>query len=311
MELPYILPSEKEGISLEKGVETCSADRLGKADFAGWILARSLLDEINSQSLQASRPSLRNIKSFSIGAWQDPRWALYADRLYDGLVDPIVYYREILVDLLRLMQSSKPVAVCTGTWANVGNLWKDHEPHISAFPSLRVFHPKRDQEDFKYTWLHHPGPSRVFLYSYQWNTGVRHNDNHFKPSTDDSHDVFEVYRKYMQYVFDKSVKSQTEDGHCIINNAILDDMSLEICIVPEIFDVGDVPNIPYLLDVAKRLKTAVEQYHEKLTEKEEYAKICLGKIKVHTAEALPACPCCGLREEFGADIYVHDWGSLA
>jgi hypothetical protein len=67
---------------------SCSADALGRADLAGWILARDLTRQADRSRLPhfipyAYRNAFSRLESITLGTWDDGRWATYYQKASD------------------------------------------------------------------------------------------------------------------------------------------------------------------------------------------------------------------------------------
>jgi hypothetical protein len=65
---------------------------------------------------------------------------------------------------------------------------------------------------------------------------------------------------------------------------------VEICLVTS----PDAPEDE--LQLARDVKSAVDDYHDTAAESEDMVKGYRGEIKIFTGDEVPACPCCGMRK---------------
>ena len=194
-----------------------------------------------------------------------------------------------MADLLRRIQMSKSVDVCLNAKSGISDVWRWPESRRAVGSAIRVIHDL----DYKYEFALDPQPgySRVFMgaWSYEYD-----NTDFQNPVPYQDHNLFWSYNQYMRYA-SNSFKNVTKGDHG--THPVCDDMRLELCIIPD-HRFANEASIPRQLVIAQEIKQALEKYHHDTAMTQEYAKKTLGKIKIYTAEDMPACPCCGLRETF-------------
>ena len=294
---PYLESKMRHSLPEKNIVRSSRADRLGRVDLAGWRMTRRLLDVTEPKSLLVSQGTLfKSIKAFSFGAWDDGRWETYKEH-YSERSDyvvyreayPIRYLETLLADLLRRIQMSKPVDVCLNAKSGISDVWHWPESCRAVGSAIRVIHELDDK--YEIALEPQPGHSRVYIgaWSYEYKR-----TNFQRPIPYQDHNLFWSYDQYMRYA-SESVENVPKGDHGA--HPVCDDMRLELCIIPD-HRFSSEASIPRQLVIARQIKQALEKYHHDTAMTQEYAKKTLGTIKIYTAEDMPACPCCGLRETF-------------
>jgi hypothetical protein len=110
--------------------------------------------------------------------------------------------------------------------------------------------------------------------------------------------IFWEYDRYIQQASEEwGNVPELEYG----SSPISDDTRVELCIIPDRRYLFEECTARQLV-IARQIKQVLERYHHDTAKTKDYAMRTLGKIKIYTAEDMPACPCCGLRETFEVDV---------
>jgi hypothetical protein len=286
-------------------------DRLGASDLRGWQRAKSLLMSIDTASNVHTTPGsfFLNLKTISFGIWDDGRWSVYRDKEkfgsgrrhylwddgeflvregeswdqyradYDGQERalrssyPIIYLQVVLARLLSMVASAQ-VRICH----HVG----DPSKKGTDLLTLRIIHTK-DENGLLPMIPPLLGPTRVYIPVVPLN-GDFLLESKMTKSLDR---IIQDYGCWMEGIALKVGPSLGGKGTAECEEGP-ERISLVLCLVP--VKLGDEEQ----LQVAQRIRTALEDYQKAEAKNQEYAKACLGKITILVGDEVPACPCCGM-----------------
>lgn len=254
-------------------LEECRADRLGKMDLDGYILA----DDI-TRRMEPDHPTFNRLKTLALGVWDDGRWKTYVTRYCiagaaanQSILDsddketrlahifrrpPIYYVEDILKrtfhDARSHLACSRPNPIFETMWAHPikgRGLTIRHEPDLrSGDPYSSV-------------------PSRFYV-------------------TTETFGTIDFGEFFMRR-FPVGYLCPRNPVFFIPLHRYQDDLGapdLELCISPK--TQGDEGQ----LRLAREIKEALETFRQR---NKKYAKKHLQKFRILVGDEIPPCPCCG------------------
>lgn len=283
-------------------LEGCRADRLGKTDLDGYILADDII-----RRRGPGHPTFKRLKTLALGAWDDRRWGTYAVRQSKARLDfsdPTVYQRirddadyklsflfetgvfrrpatlkgridrnacpVLLVEglLWRTFHDARPDTACTRPDA----IFQTSEADGIEGSELTIKHePQLRSED-----IYSPYPSRLYVTTEAFKTdkyGVMERNIRMMELNLDHH-------SQQKFVFDVLPDASYIGAHN------LDMPRVELCISPK--TQGDEGQ----LRLAREIKEALETFRQR---NKKHAEKHLQKFRILVGDEIPPCPCCGSR----------------
>jgi hypothetical protein len=255
--------------------ETCQADALARIDLDGWEMTKSSTKrakKIHGETIAI----FQHVKHLSLGSWDDGRWTSYIvpnlatttaqGTLPDNEILSLLGQYEPCLDILRFrhvcrrlrygLYSLKPPNLGPNSTTDYSGLVISHATKISA---LRLYEP-------------YAGPARVYI-----------DIDLFRPYESDldrKTEQVEPFKSYDWALYPIS-RARLSDEQMAKGKA-----SVEFCIV-------STKGHQSGLDLAVRVKEALEQFHNIVVARKGKDRLWKGEVKILVGDEIPVCPCCG------------------
>jgi hypothetical protein len=260
--------------------DTCDVDSLARADLDGWRDAITITKRARNTHGE-SFLIFQHVEHLTLGAWDDGRWATYIanisgnpgahDLQADKDIKTVIHQLGSCLDILR----SKHVCrrLTKGPYSNVPpNIGVSSEARPAL--GISVVHAKSLRDIRLYD--SYPGPVRVYA-----DIGL-----------------FEVHETNLVNRRETEEPFKSYDWILYPINAIRANVAkgtvVEICMVPKNSwrKVGRTEK-QMQLDLALRIKAALEKFHEEVVERKGKDRLWGGDVRILVGDQVPVCPCCG------------------
>jgi hypothetical protein len=256
--------------------DLCEVDALGRMDLDGWKNAHIIAERARKVHGEAL-PIFKNVEHLTLGSWDDRRWSAYYADFRRGLTGLAVLPDNELPTIVAQLEPSLSILRSRATCRRLKDgLYSGNPPCASKNtaldrgPAMTVIHAASMDDKLNRPY---EGLTRIYI---NITFFVRYKDNLSQMSARN----LEPFKSYgwLLHRLSSYRMTDTEPASTV--------PSLELCLVSRDGDQSG-------LDLALKVKEALEKYREDVLARKEKDRIRQGEVRILVGDEIPVCPCCG------------------